>query len=103
MNLRYLFIGIVSLYGLLSMIAAIGGMMEDGVQGQFILFLLAAAMLMVCPWIPHTLVWLLMALAGLHIAAILQGLDQGELQWSHHAVRAIISFAIVFLYIRVEE
>lgn len=103
MNLRYVLIGIVSIYGLLSIVAAIGGMTESGMRGQLILFLLAGISLMLSPWVPNTLWLLLVGLIGLHFAAIWQGLDQGGLQWSHHLVRAIVSVAILFVYFRVED
>jgi len=102
-NPKFLFIGIVSLYGLLSLIAAIGGMAEDGVRAPLILFMLASVVLVLSPWVPGTLVVLLVALTGLHIAAIWQGLDQGGLQWSHHVVRLVVSLAIVIVYLRLEE
>lgn len=103
MNLRYLFISVVSIYGVLSIIAAIGGMIESDFRGSLALFMIAGIALVLSPWVPNTLVWLLVALIGLHVAAIWQGFSQDSFTSSHHIVRAIVSVAIVMLYLRSEH
>lgn len=103
MKIRHFFIAIVSIYGLLSLIAAVGGMAEDGFHGSLVLFIVSAIALLVSPWIPNTFPWLLAGLVGLHVAALWQGFSQDSFTPSHHIVRTVVSVAIITIYFRTEQ
>jgi hypothetical protein len=100
MNLVSLFTFVVVSYGALSIVAAVGGMVEEGTQGSLFLFVIASLALIAAPWAPNTGYWLLAGLVGLHMAAVWQGITQDDFHWQHHAVRAIVSFAILGIFVR---
>ena len=100
MNLVNLFTFVVVAYGALSLIAAVAGMMEEGARGPLFLFVIAALALIATPWVPNTSYWLVFGLAGLHVAAVWQGIAQDDFHWQHHAVRAVASVAILGIFIR---
>ena len=103
MTTRILLIATVTIYGILSIIAAVAGISEEGVQGQLLLFAVAGLALIATPWLPNQMLWLLAGLIGFHIAALWQGSTQDSFQWSHHIVRAIVSITIIALAVRAEE
>lgn len=100
MNLANIVKVVVVLYGTLSLLAAVGGTAEDGLRGQLVLFAIAGLALIIFPWAPYQRLLLVFGLVGLHIAAIWQGIDQGDFHISHHLVRGVVSIAILGMYIR---
>ena len=102
MNLANLFTFAVVAYGALSLTAAVAGMMEDGARGPLFVFVIAALVLIATPWMPHNAYWLLCGLVGLHLAAIWQGLAQDDFHWQHHAIRGLVSIAILGVFMRIK-
>lgn len=100
MNLGNAFNVTVFAYGLLSIVAAIAGATQQGLQGQLVLFVISGATLVAAPFVSHQLPMVVVGLVGLHIAAIWQGLAQDDFHWHHHVIRLIASLIILGLYFR---
>lgn len=95
---------IAFVYGALSVLAAIAGFQTDGQNSAIAgLFLVGGMFLLFFPFAPGISIrWtlLMVGLVTLHGAALWQGFDQGEVQWSHHTIRLVVSMVLISLFVR---